>query len=215
MTKHAEPSVRNLTRILRVSTPDEIQKGLDWYADAHNIASGLAVKYDCTVSAVSGIIAALSPLQGWGENISMAARFLEHGGLRSGYLRRGLVAADSIYRLADPLAVLTGPKVRAFYLSILHAGETDAVCIDRHMWSAAVNTRYSEGTMPRVTERRSRLAQDAVRKAARIWSRETDIQLFPAQAQAIIWTNWRRRFWSEGAFDGYVLPGEDGWTEAF
>lgn len=193
------PSTRNVMRVFRTATEDQIERGMTWYADAHDIAQSLGQAHDTPTSAVAGMLAAMSPLIGWGHTVTLTTRYLRQGGLTGGYLRRGIEAADKIYRLADPLDVLHGPKVRAFYLSILHAGETDAVCVDRHAYGAATGRRLEEAS-PKITVKRSREAQEVYRRGARIAAREMGAELWPAQFQAIVWEAFRQKFWSADAF---------------
>lgn len=204
-TQHT-PSTRNVTRVFRSATPEQIATATDWYVDAHRIAQVLADKYDVTLATAAGVIAALSPLNSWGANINLAARFLATpGGLTSGYLSIGLAKARRILAGEQPETVLTSNKVGAFYEGIIRAGNTDRVCIDRHAWSLAVNHRYAEGNIPKLSNKRYESAQDAYRRAARILSREYGIRLSAAQVQSVTWIVWRARYWAEGAWDSHEI----------
>jgi hypothetical protein len=196
------PSTRNITKLFRTATLDEIKAGLDWYTEALATAQLLAVKYNVPVSVAAGVIAAVSPLNSWGSNKVLADKILAAGGLTEGYLTVGLNKATAIIKGGDPPIVLGGEKTTAFYLSIISGGLSDAVCIDRHSWSLSVNIRYAEGAIPSLKGRRYRLAADAHRRAARILSKEYGMPISPAQCQAVCWGLWRRLWWSEGAFDG-------------
>lgn len=171
---------------------------MEWYADAHHIADMLARKNGIPTNAASGIIAALSPLQSWGANVNLAARLIENGGLDSGYLSVGLRKANAILSGTDPLDVLLSDKVRNFYLSISAAGETDAVCVDRHAWALATNRRGDE---TKLSGARYAAVADAYRRAATIATREAGTPVHAAQLQAITWVSWRARYWAEGAWD--------------
>src|SRR6478735_1435152 len=153
-TSPLTPSVRNVTRVFRTATPEQLSGALDWYADANRVAAALAVKNDVSLSVAAGVIAALSPLNSWGANVNLAARFLEAGGLTSGYLKVGLAKAARILAGEDVLTVLASDKVRNFYLCIVSAGETDGVCVDRHAYDIAVNTRHTDATRPGLTGKR-------------------------------------------------------------
>lgn len=192
---------RNVTRVFRTATPDQIGAGADWYADAHRIAQALATAHNLTVGATAGIIAALSPLNSWGANVNLATRLITAGGLTSGYLGAGLAKANAILGGADPVAVLTSPKVFAFYVNILTAGQTDTVCIDRHAYDIATNTRNTDDTRPAIGKRAHRDLEAAYQRAARILSKESGETVTASQVQAITWVTWRARYWSAGAFD--------------
>ena len=202
MSDTLTPSVRNITRLFRTATPEQIATGAEWYSDAHNLASALAAKNGVSVAVAAGVIAAVSPLQSWGANLNLASRILAAGGLTAGYLSVGLGKADRILAGEDILTVLKGNKIQNFFLGIVTAGEA-GVCIDRHAWSLAVNHRYSEGNIPSLTGKRYAAAVAAYTRAAVILSKEYGTPFTPAQVQSVTWTLWRNKFWAVGAFDSH------------
>lgn len=192
---------RNITRVFRKASAEEIQAGADWYADARRIAEGFAEAYDVTPEIAAGVIAALSPLNSWGNNVNLAARFLAAGGLDAGYLKANLAKARLILNGADILPTLSGLKVQNFFRGIVSAG-VEGVCIDRHAYCLAVNDRSVSNDVPKLSPKRYAEIADAYVRAARILSREYEMTITPAQVQSVTWTLWRRMWWSEGAFDG-------------
>lgn len=194
------PLTRNVTTLFRSADADLTRAGLTWYADAHNHALAIAGAHNISTDAAAGIIAALSPMNSWGSNIRLATRFVEAGGLTSGYLGANLRKAQRILDGEDPRAVLTSHKVSAFFECIVANGETDAVCIDRHAIDLATKTRHTDATRPRLTPTRYAEFADTYRRAARILTRE-GMAVSAAQVQAVTWVAWRRLWWSEGAFD--------------
>lgn len=202
MVAYIAPQVRNITKLFRQADAETIQAGADWYQDAYEVAEALAKANNVSVDIVAGILAALSPLNAWGHNVNLAARFLAEGGLHAGYLKANLAKARDILAGAPIIPTLSGEKVTNFYLSIITKG-AQGVCIDRHAYSLAVNTRFPEGDIPTLKGKRYAEVRDAYVRAARILSREYDIPLTPAQVQSVTWVVWRRKFWSEGAFDGH------------
>ena len=203
MTNTHVPQTRHITRLFRTATPEQIVAGAAWYEDAHEVATALATKNGVTLEVAAGVLAALSPLQSWGANVNLAARFLAAGGLHAGYLSVGLAKARAILAGADPVVTLAGDKTVNFYKSIVTRGR-EGVTIDRHAWSLAVNVRYAEGNIPTIKGKRYAHAVEAYKRAARILSREYGIEITPAQVQAVTWVLWRNKFWSVGAFDSHV-----------
>lgn len=199
------PSTRNVTRVFRTATPAQIAAGLDWYADAHRVAGALATRYGVTLEVSAGVIAALSPLNSWGANVNLATRFLDAGGLTSGYLGDGLRKAARILAGEHVEDVLTSPKVAAFYAGIVTNGATDIVCVDRHAMDIADNERRTDGTRPKITGKRYAAYAETYQRAARIISREIGETISAAQIQAITWKTWRNRYWAEGAFDRHEV----------
>lgn len=204
MTTTYTPSVRNITRVFRAATAADIDAGADWYRDANNVAGALALKHGVTADIAAGVIAAVSPLNSWGNNVNLAARILAAGGtLTTGGLRANIAKANRIILGERVTDVLTSDKVKNFYLAIVSNGQA-GVCIDRHAFDIAVGKRLTDDTRPGNIKgkRYSEIALAYVR-AAQILSAEYDIELSPAQVQSVTWTEWSRRFWARGAFDAY------------
>lgn len=200
MAKYVTPSTRNVTRIFREATPEQIQSGMDWYADARRIADTFADRHNLSVEIVAGVIAALSPLNSWGNNVNLTSRFLAAGGLDSGYLGANLAKACAILAGAPIEKTLSGLKVTNFYRSIISAG-AEGVCIDRHAYSLAVNDRSVSNNIPSLSPKRYAEVVETYVRAARILSRELETPITPAVVQSVTWTVWRNKWWNAGAFD--------------
>ena len=201
MATKFNPSVRNITRVFREATPEEVQAGIDWYADAYRIAGIFADRYEVTREVAAGVIAALSPLNSWGNNLNLAARFLEAGGLDAGYLKANLAKARAILAGAPIEATLSGLKVVNFYRSIVSEGR-EGICLDRHAISLAHNDRSMSNDVPSLSPKRYAELAEQYARAAKIVSRELGQTITPAVCQAITWKTWRNKWWSAGAFDG-------------
>lgn len=183
------PKVSNVLAVYNGASSDAIREGLVWYMDAHNVARSLASEYNLPVHATAGILAALSPLNGWENNKRKAIQFLAQNGDGTGIgLSRNVEKCIRIYNGEHPDDVLSGDKVTAFYRTILDPhGDIDPV-IDRHAFDIAVGERTDE-------KRRGALGRkgvyaafaDVYREAAKIAG------IGSAQMQAITWVEWRNR----------------------
>lgn len=189
------PSVANILAVYGQATADDLREGLSWYMTAHNwcvVSAGAHRPH--LIRRNAGIVAALSPLNGWGNNkrkaaelISKRGRITVVKGQKNGIgLGANVAKAIAIYNGADPLDVLGGDKVRAFYRTILDPmGDIDPV-IDRHAFDIAVGERTD-------AKRRGRLDNkgvyaefaNAYREAAKIAG------IGSAQMQAVTWIAWR------------------------
>lgn len=196
-----KPNVQHITRLFRTATPEQVEAGAEWYADAYKIADAFATKYDVTIPQAAGVIAALSPLNSWGANVSLAARFLS-GTRHSGYLSVGLTKARNILAGYDILETLKSDKISNFYRSILSSGtHPDAVTVDRHAYDIAVNVRHNDETRPSIGKGRYREVVACYVRAAQILSKEYEMAISPAQVQSVTWVLHRAKFWAEGAWD--------------
>lgn len=189
------PSVSNILAVYRAATADDLREGLAWYQTAHEwcrVQAGSHRPY--LISRNAGIVAALSPLNGWENNKRKAAEVISKRGniaVVKGQpngigLGANVAKAIAIYKGADPLDVLNGDKVRAFYRTILDPmGDIDPV-IDRHAFDIAVGERTDE-------KRRGILSRKGVyhdfamayREAAKVAG------IGSAQMQAVTWITWR------------------------
>lgn len=198
-------TARNITRLYREATPEQRAAGVEWYRDAYLITRALADRHGVTIEAAAGVVAALSPLRSWGDNVNIAARAIAAGELTSGAFKDSVSKVNRILAGEPVLSVLGGDKVRAFWHCIVSAGQTSAVCVDRHAFDAATNTRHTDETRPRLSSKRYREVAAAYVRAAEIVSRERGTLVTPSAVQATVWLVWRARFWSAGAFDSHTV----------
>lgn len=172
---------RNILRTYRSAPEWAVASGEAWYAEARRWCE----RWNCGVSTAAGIVAALSPRASWASNLAMA-EYAISGKPRG--LSRAVSQCQRILAGEDPLDVLTGPKIRAFYRAIL--GDPNAVVIDRWATRIALGKGLSERKVKillKSKERRDNLVQSYINAA-----RKTGIHS-PAQVQAITWVSFRGR----------------------
>jgi hypothetical protein len=185
----AKPNAARILDVYRQATLQELQDGLDWYRDAHAIAVALDPERP---HAAAGVLAALSPMQAWGQNVNLAARAYADGRATGG-LFKNCAKADAIMAGAEPLDVLGGDKVCNFYKAIANPEDGSAVVVDRHAFDIAVG---------RITNDKSRTALGrkgvydsfarAYVRASKAVTAETGMDVSPSAMQAITWGVWRR-----------------------
>lgn len=140
---------RNIWRALLCATDQEIRDGLDFYPGAHGLCRLFALSHPpLTTSHVAGIYAALSPMNTWDSNVANVLDVLRHthkfgndGERRLPSVNTTNINRDKALRIstgADPLSVLGGRKVRAFYLAIADPDNTLPIAIDRHLINLAI-----------------------------------------------------------------------------
>lgn len=188
------PNVANILAVYNGASADTVRAGLSWYLDAHNFARTVGGGRAHHVARNAGIIAALSPLNGWENNkrkaaqvIAMRGRITVVKGQPNGIgLGNNVAKAIAIYRGADPENVLSGDKVTAFFRTILDpTGDIDPV-IDRHAFDIAVGERTNE-IRRGILSRKGVYADfaNSYREAAKVAG------IGSAQMQAITWVAWR------------------------
>lgn len=190
-----------ILRVYRSADAEQIATGREWYRAARDIAGDIADTAGIPVETAAGILAALSPQTSWGQNVDWA-RELAAGSRVSRGLGLSQGRAEMIRYNPDiaPLDILGGRKVRAFYACIVTAGNTDAVCVDRHAYDLATGTRGSHLSL---SDRRAEHCQRAYQSAAaRLRATGEAPDITAAQLQAITWVTWRARYWQPGAWDG-------------
>lgn len=180
--RELRPSTRNVLKVYDSALDGARAEGEQWYALARGQAWEMCPD---NPRAAAGVIAALSPQTSWEQNLVNAWRLYEGGDPRG--LGANLLKALRCYAGEEPLDVLGGPKVRAFFRCIAEP-ETDAVCVDRHAWDVAVGMRQSTVERVGLTPRRYEEAAVAYRRAARL----RDVP--PHVVQAVTWVEWRARY---------------------
>lgn len=171
----------------------DISQGLTWYQTAHDTGVSMAQRYNLSVSQCLGVIAALSPGNEWSRNIQDAETLISywHAGTRGRklpvvgtYGRRNRNKAIAILEGDNPLDVLGGPKVRAFYANMLNPSDPVPVTIDRHAKCCAYGLVSPENAIVKPSE--YEYIARHFRKAAR------RVGLVPSTFQAVVWVTWRR-----------------------
>lgn len=189
------PSVANILAVYNNASAEDMRAGLGWYVDAHNWCVSMAGTHrPHLVARNAGIVAALSPLNGWGNNKRMAHRVISKRGMitvvkgqKNGIgIGANVTKAIAIYKGSDPMDVLKGNKVRAFYATILNPTGDIIPVIDRHAFDIAIGERTNDDRR-KILERKGVYEQfaNAYRDAAKVAG------IGSAQMQAITWLAWR------------------------
>jgi len=140
---YAYPSLRtmraNVWAACLAASDAEIAEGMHFYDGAHGLCRAFAAAHGTAVETVAGIYAALSPMNGWEENVANTLDVLRLGAAaRVNTPEPNRVKAVRIANGEDPLAVLGGRKVRAFYRGIADPTDREPIPVDRHLIYLAV-----------------------------------------------------------------------------
>ena len=202
---HAD-GVAMVAAVFRAADAATLRDGMRWYADAFRIATavGRAAGYKGkrAASVGAGILAALSPAGDWATVNVPAAWSVVNGAPLPFVTGANLAKAQAILDGGDPLDVLVGAKVRAFYACILAKGDTDTVCVDRHAMAIPAGrklTNAEQGAIGNVG------IYDAV--AAMYVDAAAALGVPAGVVQAVTWVVWRG--WCYGKRAGHV-PAELG-----
>lgn len=184
----------NIERTLTAASLEQFTSGLSWYAEANAWIESKAIAYNVGSETIAALVAVLSPGQEWERNKRSVESFMDafQAGKRGSELPKvsvygnlALIKAEAIAYGQDPLEVLSGPKVCAFYECLVRPTDSQAVVVDRHARCLALGLGRSDanGLVKSLGEYQW-LAKHYVKVAE---SRD----LLPLQVQAITWTTWR------------------------
>lgn len=176
---------KRVLRHWRATSAAELAEGMSWYDRAADSAEALAAGAPITREQAAAVIAALSPRCQWAQNVKAAARMVDAASAGepeptvAGTYGNRRKAWRILQAPGDPLEVLGGPKVRAFYANI--TGDPYEVTVD--VWAA----RAAEGKSdPRAPEgKRYQRIANAYRAAAEIEG------VTPREMQAAVWVRVR------------------------
>lgn len=187
--------VRNILKVYRQATVDEITHGMQWYALAKEDAQAIADHCEIPLRIATGVIAALSPTNDWNQNVKDADLFCKTF-VSGGYFEdvkastykpmweKAWKILSSVPHSDDAVAtILNGPKITDFFLCILGY---DVCVIDGHAWCIANNDRRALQEVPHIGKKLRKELQDAYAKAAK------KAGIKPYQMQAITWVTWKR-----------------------
>jgi hypothetical protein len=208
-----KPSARNVLRIFRAGTADDVTNGRDWYRRAHDAAREVAETYlnstdTDAIERVACVYAAISPTMPWQRNDQLARRAfaLASDGATFddivdglGMLKANARKAAAIVLGADPWSVLSGPKVIPFAQRIADAASgtmgPSSVVIDRHAHDIALGRMTDDATRSRNLARKGgqrAFAMAYVRAAETLRRTGEAPGITPAELQAVTWVVWRR-----------------------
>lgn len=185
----------NILAVFFSASEAEICEGREWYSNANEYASALALKYNIHVESAAGIIAALSPNNRWSRNLIDAEALIKvcaSGGnpedVKVATFNKNKAKAIAILQGEDPFHVLGGRKVCAFFQCIMGV---DAVCVDGHAYSIWLGQRVATTKTPSIGAKLYEQIANDYRKATEQINNITGQHFTPAQVQAVTWVVWR------------------------
>lgn len=176
-----KPTRANIRKIMHSVTPEEYNEGMSWYVEAYGIAKELTPG-DPSVG--GGILAALSPMTSWPQNIVRARTLVSTGTVKA--LPDSVSKAIRILNGEPALDVLRGPKVVSFYHDIMGL-ENESVTVDRHAVDIACGKALTDSQRAPFQKGKN---YAMLAKMYKDVAREFGVS--PAQLQAITWVHWRK-----------------------
>lgn len=173
-------------------------KGEQWYADALRFCFEVSQATGLSVSTVAGVVAALSPNNKWTRNQQDAESICkafsagtvdDAAAVKVAAFHANKHKALQILTGSDPLDVLGGLKVRAFYNCILG---NPAVCVDGHAYAIWLGSYIPTTKTPKLSPKLYGSITAAYSQAAQTINSVTGSSYSAAQVQAITWTVWQR-----------------------
>tara|TARA_R100001129_G_scaffold158775_1_gene122641 strand:- start:5 stop:592 length:588 start_codon:yes stop_codon:yes gene_type:complete len=186
---------RNILKVYKQCSSDEIDHGLTWYSDAKDKCQVMADEYQLPLRIVVGVVAALSPTNNWFQNLKDANNMLRQF-VVGGYVEDCTVCTYNTMRdkawsilqtmphTDDDVAfILRGPKITDFFYCIMGH---DVCVIDGHAWCIANADRRTLQEVPNIGKKLRAELQEAYRRAAK----KHNVTAY--QMQAATWVAWKR-----------------------
>jgi hypothetical protein len=187
--------VRNLLKVFRQATTEDMAAGVRWYPDANGIIREWAGHYRYSVDTTACVVAALSPQLEWTRNLVIADDVLANrvpsiGGVLHSNLRKAERLREEDWKTsrasigARMLEVFPGgPKVNSFANNL--AGDLSYVTVDTHAAQAGLNDPLAN----------VRLAWTPYKIFAACYAEAASkVDRTPAEFQAIVWCVWKRLY---------------------
>ena len=192
MTQH----VRNILKVYRRATSEDVANGLEWYDRAKRYASIISNLSGVNLNTVVGVMAALSPNNRWERNVKDTERMVwawvkgedltdfKVSCYNTMKAKAWSILEDDLTDDTDILTRLNGQKIRSFYSNIRGL---DEVTIDGHAYNIALGIRQGlTSDKTNMGKKLYREMQSAYVKAAK------RVGIKPHELQAITWTTWKR-----------------------
>jgi len=192
MTQH----VRNILKVYRRATTEDIANGQEWYDRAKRYAKTISKKTGVHLHTVIGVMAALSPNNKWKRNVADCERMVQawkSGEELSDFkvscyntmkLKAWSILEDNLTSDDDILTRLNGQKIRSFYSNIRGL---DEVTIDGHALNIAL------GKVQGLTSGKTNMGKKTYIEMQKVYVRAAKRVDIPAHVlQAITWTTWKR-----------------------
>jgi hypothetical protein len=144
--------VNNILSIWDMTTEEE---RTDWYQDASDWAVNLSDLSGYSLNKVCGVVAALSPVKRWSDNLIQAHKMIITGDC--GHIKifkdkaRAILALPNRCNDEDILNILNGNKIKSFFINILYPQRDTEVTIDRHALSIALGHWITENEYQGIT----------------------------------------------------------------
>ena len=188
--------VRNILKVYRMATTEDIANGVEWYDRAKRYAETISKWTNTNLNTVIGVMAALSPNNKWERNVKDCERMVQ--AWKSGddlddfkvscynTMKRKAwsILEDNLTSDDDILARLNGQKIRSFYSNIRGLEE---VTIDGHALNIAL------GKLQGLTTDKTNMGKKVYVEMQKHYVRAAKRVDIPAHVlQAITWTTWKR-----------------------
>ena len=192
MTQH----VRNILKVYRRATTDDIANGVEWYSRAKRYSHAIADRTGIHVNTVIGVMAALSPNNKWERNVQDCERMCRawvRGDELDDFkvscyntmkLKAWSILDDDLTSDDEILDRLNGQKIRSFYSNIRGL---DEVTIDGHALNIALGVRQG------LTTDKTNMSKKVYKQMQEVYVRAAKrVDIKPHVLQAITWTTWKR-----------------------
>ena len=192
MTQH----VRNILKVYRRATTDDIANGYKWYDEAKTYCKIISGLSGVKLNTVIGVMAALSPNNKWERNIADCERMcwawvkgddlddFKVSCYNTMKLKAWSILEDNLVNDDDILTRLNGQKIRSFYSNIRGL---DEVTIDGHALNIALGVRQG------LTTDKTNMSKKVYKQMQEVYVRAAKrVDIKPHILQAITWTTWKR-----------------------
>jgi len=174
--------------ILRVWKKTQSNDRVDWYGKANDFCIRIGLKYNLTSIMVAGVVASLSPVKTWEQNLKIAENMVRSGDCgHMGQFKqkaKDILASDGSKE--SILKVLNGRKISSFFLNII--GDTEpTVTIDRHALSIALRLKVTDEMYRGMTQQQYEFFVECYKMVAKVVNEK------PTLIQSATWVYFRKQ----------------------
>jgi hypothetical protein len=195
--------MNNFERCYLQSTENEKAMGVNWYLDSHNYLKEMSNYFDIPLNVTCGIVAVLSPMIAWQQNVNLAYHLLKFKckipkNIKNPSFPANFRKAIKIYKTKKVFPYLRGEKVTQFYQNLLYPFKDTSITIDTFMIACYYNLSDKKDCKKYFVPGQIEILKNEIKILSEKYS------LLPLQFQAIVWIAYHREVKSMQSYSGQL-----------
>ena len=181
----------NLNVTFEQADEDTVEKGYDWYLEAHRELFEISIEYDKPITQVAAICSKISPGIKWTNNLRGVRELYSTGITRQGYSQNIIVAlqikngeyGDTFTSISECFST-RAKKTMNFYGNLCYPLSNEYVTVDRWIYRVVTS---SDVELTYIKSHQNQAISNRIKEIAK------EKKIIPNMVQAVIWEQIRKK----------------------